>query len=231
VGAALGLAIAPFAVRLKGHMLAIVTLALVFLAQHVFREWTAVTGGHAGRADLPSPALPGTHDQGWFWLVWALVALVVLLVANVIRSRTGRAMVAVRAGEAAAATMGVDVARTKVVAFMASGALAAMAGALYGSYKQFVSPEDFGLLLSIQLLAMVLVGGAGTLGGPVLGAVFLTGLPYVIDRLVPSGAGSHITAAQVNQLLFGALIVLFVLLEPKGLDALLRRPVTNWRRR
>ncbi|MGH9277559.1 MAG: branched-chain amino acid ABC transporter permease, partial [Acidimicrobiales bacterium] len=206
-------------------------LALVFLAQHVFRTWTSVTGGHAGRTDLPAPALAGTHDQGWFWLAWAAVALVAVLVTNVVRSRTGRALVAVRTSEAAAATMGIDVARTKVMAFMASGALAAAAGALYGSYKQFVAPEDFGLLLSIQFLAMVLVGGAGTLAGPVLGALFVTGLPHVVDRVVETSAGSSITSAQVNQLLFGVLVVVFVLLEPKGLAALITRPVTNRRRR
>lgn len=230
-GAVLGLAVGPFAARLKGHMLGIVTLALVFVAQHAFRNWTPVTGGTAGRTDLPSPAVPGTHDQGWFWLSWALVALVAVLVANVVRSRPGRAMVAVRANEAAAATMGIDVSRTKTAAFVVSGALAASAGALYGSYKQFVSPEDFGLLLSIQFLAMVLVGGAGTLCGPVLGALFLTGLPHAVDRVMEASAGSWITSAQVNQILFGGLVVAFVLWEPRGLAALLRRAETKCRHR
>jgi branched-chain amino acid transport system permease protein len=239
VGAVLGLAVAPFAVRLRGHTLVIVTLALVFLAQHAFRNWSSITGGNAGRSDLPSPALPGSHDQGWFWLVWAVVALTALLMANVVRARPGRAMVAMRTSEVAAATMGIDVARTKVAAFMASGAVAGAAGALYGSYKQFVSPEDFGLLLSIQFLAMVLVGGIGTLAGPVLGALFVTGLPHLVDGVVETGAGQGITAAQVSQLLFGVLVVAFVLWEPKGLAQLMTafrprrplRPVTNRLRR
>lgn len=156
--------------RLRTHTLAIATLALVFVGQHVFREWTSVTGGNAGRSDIPSPALPGTPDQGWFWLIWPLVAATVLLVAVVVRGRLGREMAAVRSNERAAAVIGVDVARTKAAAFALSGALAAVAGALYGAYKGHVSPEDWGLLVSIQYLAMVLIGGIGTVKGPVLGA-------------------------------------------------------------
>lgn len=223
VGAGLGLVVAPFAVRLRAHTLAVVTLALVFVGQHVFREWTAVTGGNAGRSDLPRVELPGTHDQGWFWLVWAVVGVVVLVVRNVARSRTGRAMAAVKADEAAAAVMGVDVARTKAAAFVASGVLAAVAGALYGSYRQYVGPEDWGLLLSVQYLAMVLIGGAATLTGPVLGALFVTALPHAVDAVVETGPASAVTAAQVTQLLFGLLLVAAVLTEPRGLAALGRR--------
>ena len=215
LGAALGAALAPLANRLKGHTLAIVTLALVFVAQHVFREWTSVTGGNGGRSDLPSPALPGTHDQGWFWLVWALVALTWVAAANVVRSRTGRAMVAVRTSEAAAEVMGVDVRRTKLAAFVASGALAAAAGALYGSYKQYVGPEDWGLLLSIQYLAMILLGGIGTLRGPLLGAAFVTALPHLVDQVVETGPTSAVTAAQVTQLVFGLSIIAVVLVRAR----------------
>ncbi len=223
VGAGLGLAAGAFAVRIRGHTLAIVTLALVFVGQHVFRTWEPVTGGHAGRSDLPSPALPGTHDQGWFWLSWALLALALVLVRNLVRSRSGRALAAVRAGEEAAAVAGVDVARTKVAAFVAAGVLAAVAGALYGSYRQYVGPEDWGLLVSVQYLAMVLIGGAGTLAGPVLGALFVTALPHLVDTVVETGPASAVTAAQLTQLLFGVLIVVFVLIEPRGLAALAGR--------
>lgn len=225
VGAVLGLAAAPFAVRLRGHTLAVVTLALVFVGQHVFREWTSVTGGNAGRSDLPAVSLPGTHDQGWFWLVWALVGATVLVVRNVVRSRAGRAMAAVRSDEAAAAVMGVDVARTKTAAFVASGVLAAMAGGLYGAYRQYVGPEDWGLLVSVQYLAMVLLGGTATLAGPVLGALFVTALPHVVDVVVETGPASGVTAAQVTQLVFGLLIVVVVVTEPRGLAALVDRVV------
>ena len=227
-GAALGLAAAPFAARLRGHTLAVVTLAMVFVAQHVFRHWTSVTGGNAGRADLPSAvaSLPGTPDQAWFWLLCPLVAATTLLVANVVRSRPGRAMVAVRQGEQAAAVMGIDVNRTKVVAFVASGALAAVAGALFGSYKHYIGPEDWGLLVSIQYLAMVLIGGMRTVAGPILGALTVTALPRLVEQvsgavpLVAHGTGSGLTVAQLNQILFGVLILGFVIAEPRGLARL-----------
>ena len=205
IGAVLGLLVTPFAIRLRTHTLAIVTLALVFIGQHVFREWTSVTGGNAGRSDVRGPSLPGTPDQGWFWLVWPLVAGAVLLTAAVARSRLGREMAAVRADERAAAVIGVDVARTKAAAFALSGALAAVAGALYGAYKGYVGPEDWGLLVSIQYLAMVLIGGIGTVRGPVLGALFVTALPRLVEEVVHTGR-----AAQVTQIVFGLSIIAFV---------------------
>lgn len=215
VGAVLGLAVSPIAVRLRGHTVAVATLALVFVGQHVFRNWTSVTGGNAGRSDLPSPpaVLPGTREQAWFWLVWAVVAVTVWALGNVVRGRPGRAMVAVRSSEQAAAVAGVDVARTKVLAFVASSVLAAVAGALYGSYKQHVGPDDWGLLVSIQYLAMVLLGGMGTVAGPVLGALFVTALPRVVEEVVHTGPTSTVTDAQVTQILFGFLIVSFVVVR------------------
>jgi branched-chain amino acid transport system permease protein len=210
VGALVGALVVPFALRLRGHTLAVATLALVFVAQRVFQAWTPVTGGNAGRSDLPSavPNLPGTLDQRWFWVAWALVAVAAAAVAVLVRGRVGRAMVALRGGEEAAAVMGVDVARTKLVAFAVAGALAGAAGALYGSYKHYVGPEDWGLAVSIQYLAMVFIGGSRRVSGPVLGALFVVGLPRVVEEIVPTGAAG---AAQVSQILFGLAVVGFVL--------------------
>lgn len=216
IGALLGLLLTPFAVRLRSHTLAIATLALVFVGQHVFREWTAVTGGNAGRSDLPSPSLPGTPDQGWFWLIWPLVGATLVLVAFIARHRLGREMVAVRSNDLAAAVIGVDVVRTKAAAFALSGALAAVAGALYGAYKGYVGPEDWGLMVSIQYLAMVLLGGIGTVKGPVFGALFVTALPRLVEEVVHTG-----TAAQVTQIVFGLAIVACALL--RGRDVTGRR--------
>lgn len=245
VGGVLGAAVAPFAVRFRGHTLAVVTLALLFLGQHVFRTWRPLTGGNAGRADLPSPEVAGldvgalrvfgrsfTPDQAWFWLAWALVAVTVLVVANVVRGRPGRAMVAVRTGEEAAAVLGVDVVRTKVTAFVAAGALAGVSGALYGSYKHYVAPDEWSLLLSVEYLAMVLIGGAGTVLGPVLGALFVTGVPRLVEEIsgvlpfVGDGTGAGLSVAQLNQLVFGLLLIAFVVAEPRGLSRLLGR---GWR--
>lgn len=242
VGAALGAAVGPFALRFEGNYLAVVSLALVFVGQHVFLNWDGLTGGPSGRADLPAvtagPLDFGslqvlgrsfTLDQAYFWVVWALVILVIAASANLLRSRAGRAMVAVRDNSLAAGVVGVDVARTKIGAFALSSALAALAGALYGSYRTYVGPEEWDLLLSVQYVAIVIVGGIGTVAGPVLGALFVGGMPRVVEEVsgaipfVAEGTEPGLTVAQLNQLLYGLLIVGFLVVEPRGLGALGRR--------
>jgi branched-chain amino acid transport system permease protein len=239
-GALVGAAIGPFALRLRGSYLAIITLGLVFVGQHVFENWDSFTGGLSGTAvDAPVELGPvdfaaldvGGHafsrDGGYFYLIWALVALVALLVKNLMRTRLGRAFQAVRDRDSAAAVIGVHLARTKVYSFMISSSLAAMAGGLYGSYQRFVNPEEFGLFLSIEYVAMIVIGGIATIYGAVLGALFITAMPYVIetwsDRIpgVASQPGeSGITVFALNQALFGLLIIGFLLFEPRGLAAI-----------
>ena len=115
-----------------------------------------------------------TRDQGFLYVIWLLVAVVALTAKNLTRSRAGRAMQAVRDRDAAAEAIGIRLAHTKVLAFVVSSSLAAMAGALFGSYQQFVSPQDFGLFVSLQYIAMIVVGGVATTFGPILGALFIT---------------------------------------------------------
>jgi branched-chain amino acid transport system permease protein len=243
VGGLLGALIGPAALRLRGNYLAIVTLGLVFAAEHVYRNSEGLTGGNAGRAIEPPAALfvdfdqldligyAATRNQGWFWLIWALVALATLLVANLARGRQGRALTALRDGELAAELSGVPIARTKVAAFALSSALAAVGGALLGSYQAFVSPSDWSLLLSVQYVAIIIVGGLGTVYGPVLGALFVGSMPRVIEEYgdaipgVASGSAGDgvITIFALNQILFGLLIIGFLIVEPRGLTALGRR--------
>jgi branched-chain amino acid transport system permease protein len=239
VSAAVGAAIGPFALRLRGNYLAIVTLGLVFVGQYVFENWTSVTGGSNGRsvtapvaigpldfADLSIFGRQLTRDGGYFYLVWILVAVVALLAKNLVRSRPGRAMQAVRDRDQAAEAIGVHLARYKVLAFVISSALAGMAGALYGSYQRFVNPAEFSLFVSIAYIAMIVVGGAGTIFGSVLGAVFITTVPRVIEELSAIPAVERlletlgITVFSLNQAVFGLLIVLFLILEPRGLAAI-----------
>jgi branched-chain amino acid transport system permease protein len=243
IGAALGAIIGPFALRLHGQYLVVVTLGLVVLGQHVFRNWKGLTGGNAGRAIDP-PAVLGvdfnkftlggfdaTRSQSWFWLIWAVVAIVALIAANLARSRAGRALQAVRDRALAAELTGVDVARTKVAVFALSSGLAALAGALLGSYQEFVSPNDWDLVLSIQYIAIVIVGGMGSVYGPVLGALFVGSLPRIIEEYSDSipgvsanaGDSGFITVFALNQILFGLLIIGFLIAEPRGLTALVSR--------
>jgi branched-chain amino acid transport system permease protein len=240
VGGLIGLVIGPFALRLRGNYLAIITLGLVFIGQHLYENWDSVTGGLNGTPVKSQPVVGPvnfahfevlgykfTRNEGYFYLTWILVALVALTAKNLTRSRAGRAMQAVRDRDTAAEAIGIRLAQSKVLAFVVSSSLAAMAGALYGSYQQFVSPTDFGLLLSLQYIAMIVVGGVGTTFGPILGAFFITAMPRFIeafsDRIpgVATTPGSKgITVPALNQALFGVLIIAFLLLEPRGLAAL-----------
>jgi branched-chain amino acid transport system permease protein len=205
IGGLIGGVIGPFALRLRGNYLAIVTIGLLYIGNLVFNNWTSLTGGHAGTATA-APVSIGPYDfadlhafgqvwsrrQGLFWLVWLLVALAVLLAKNLVRSRPGRAMQAVRDQDVAAEVVGVNVALYKVGAFAVSSAFAAVAGGLFGVVQQFVSPGDFGgapgLLLSITYVAMIIVGGMGTIGGSVVGALVVVGLPNVIQQINQSNA-------------------------------------------
>lgn len=239
VGGLIGLVIGPFALRLRGNYLAVISLGLVFLGLHWFRNWQSVTGGGNGVGVTPPLTLGpidfgGLHlfgysfsrNQSFFYLVWPLVALVLLLTKNIVRTRPGRAMQAVRDRDVAAEVIGVSVARYKVGAFVVSSAFAALAGALYGAFQQYVAPTSWDLFLAIQFIAMIIVGGVGTVFGSVLGAIFLVTIPELIrtnsDKIpgVAQTAGDGLTVFQLNQMIFGALIVLFLVLEPRGLAAL-----------
>jgi branched-chain amino acid transport system permease protein len=168
------------------------------------------------------------RNQSWFWLVWGLVLLAALLARNIVRTRPGRAIQAIRDRDVAAEIIGVELGRYKVGAFALSSAFAAVGGALFGAYQQFVSPDEFSLFLSIQYIAIIIVGGVGTIFGSVLGALFLGGLPAVIEQYsdsipgVAAGASDDgfISVFTLNQAIFGLLIVLFLVFEPRGLAAM-----------
>jgi len=240
-GAAVGALIGPFALRLRGNYLAIVTLGLVFLGEHLFRNMEGLTGGNSGTSvtaeaslgpiDFNAVTILGDEyirNQGWFWLVWGLVALCALLAKNIVRTRPGRAIQAIRDRDVAAEIIGVELGRYKVAAFAVSSGFAALGGALYGAYQQYVSPDEWTLFLSIQYIAIIIVGGVGTVFGAVLGALFLGGLPAVIENYSDSIPGVATTAADdgfisvfsLNQAIFGLLIVLFLMFEPRGLAAM-----------
>ena len=241
VGGALGAIIGPLALRLRGLYLVIITLGLVFIAEHVFVNWDGLTGGPTGREtsapasigifDFNEPSLLGetlTTDQSWFWLVWALVGLMALAAKNVVRTRPGRAMQAIRDRDVAAEVIGVSLPRYKVGAFVISSALAGLAGALFAGYQEYVSPEEWTLFLSIQYLAIIIVGGLGSVLGAILGALFVGSLPRVIEEFSDSlplvsaegGGDPVISVFALNQILFGLLIIVFLVLEPRGLVAL-----------
>jgi branched-chain amino acid transport system permease protein len=146
-----------------------------------------------------------------------------------LRARSGRAWAAIRANETVAETLGIGVASYKLLAFVLSSALTAVAGALFAYWRGFVSVEAFSLFLSIQYVAMIIIGGMGSLAGAILGAVFVTLFPYAIEAGLSTLARGTAYAGvlfAVNAAAFGAVMIAFLLLEPQGLIGLWRRLAT-----
>ncbi len=243
VGGMVGGLTGPFALRLRGNYLVIVSLGLLVLGQHVFENWTSVTGGLTGRT-VRAPVVLGpfnagslvlfgtrlTRSQGYLYFVWAVVTVLALAARNIVRTRPGRALQAIRDRDLAAEVIGVSQVHYKVGAFVVSSGYAACAGAIYASYARFVSPLDFSLFLSIQFTAMIVVGGIGTIHGSILGALFLTLLPRAIESVSGSlpfvsqdGSGAGLTVQSLNQAMFGLLIICFLLFEPLGIAEVWRR--------
>lgn len=258
IGAAFGALVGPIALRLSGQYLAIVTLGLLFIGEHFMIQWKSVTGGTRGTrvnadlsigpldfADLELFGMSFTRNQGLFWLLWAVVALVALGAKNIARTRPGRALQAIRDRDVAAEIIGVSLSKYKVAVFALSSGIAALAGGLYGAaVQQFVSPIEFGgiggLVLSITFIAVIIVGGMGTISGGIIGALVVGALPRITQRFADSAVLSPllkstpnddgiILVGQFNLMLFGALIIVFLLAEPLGLAALWRRVTTYFK--
>jgi branched-chain amino acid transport system permease protein len=240
LGGAVGAATGPFALRLRGNYLVMVTIALVFIGLHIFNNWSSVTGGVGGRAITPTLAIlgwdmgdPTLKDRRFAWVVWPMVAVVGLGLVNILRSRPGRALQAIRDRDLTAEVLGIDIARYKVAAFAMSSMLAAFSGGLYGAYVSFASPAEWTLVLSIQYLAMIIVGGVGSVLGSIVGAAVIISLPHATQAIlgvIPNtgrivsqmpGDGGLISVFALIQVLFGVLIVIFLTVAPRGLSALL----------
>lgn len=214
-GAVIGLP----ALRVKGIYLAIATLAFGFIVEEGMARWESVTGGNNGKA-VKAASMFGLQintEQSFFYLCLIICILVTLGVLNLLRSSTGRAFVAIRDSEISAQSMGINLARYKTVSFAFSAALVGVAGALYAHKLRFISPEQFGIQQSIDLLLLVVVGGLGSVHGAFLGAIFLITMPQLIalskDWLPPAIA----QAAGMQGVVFGVVLMAFVLFEPHGL--------------
>ena len=188
--------VAPLATRLRGLYLAIVTLGLVFIGEHIFGEWSDLTGGAGVGREAAVPELFGydfnaglrdclTEDQNLYLLMLVLLLVFALGARNLARSRVGRAFAAVRDRDMAAEMMAINLPRTKTLAFGISSFYAGCAGALIYTIIGFFEPSSFSLLLSVQFIAMVLIGGAGTVSGTIMGALFISLLP-TLTRELPS---------------------------------------------
>ena len=213
-----GALVGPAALRLRGMYLVIVTLGLVFIGQYIWFNVPSISGGPGGRAfppvtfgsfdfssgqQLSLGGLVIDHNGLYYYLALIILAVAMVYVWNVSRSRPGRAMQAVREREIAAAVMGVNLARTKVSAFVISSFLAGVSGALYASYLSFVTPGQWSVLLSIQYVAAIIVGGIGTVWGPVLGSIVIFALPSVMQSLIPQSSSGGLPIDDIASIAFG----------------------------
>jgi branched-chain amino acid transport system permease protein len=166
----------------------------------------------------------------WYFVLAAAAAATVVLALNLLRTRTGRAWRAIRDHETVAEALGIGVPGYKLAAFVVSSMLTAVAGALFAYYRGFVSVEAFSLFLSIQYVAMVIIGGMGSILGALLGAGFVTLFPYAIEALIaalPTPERYANLVFAVNYAAFGLVMVAFLLFEPEGLVGIWRR-VRDW---
>jgi branched-chain amino acid transport system permease protein len=231
-GALLGIVFGLPSLRLRGLYLAVSTLALHFVVIYAGGEYETKRGFSTGIVIDP-PALGSwslTDGRGWYFVLLLAAALAVLIALNLLRAKTGRAWRAIRDHEVVAAGLGIDVPRYKLAAFVVSSTMTSVAGALFAYYRGFVSVEAFSLFLSIQYVAMVIIGGMGSILGALLGAAFVTLFPYVIESLLGVLPGSERLASMVyaiNYAAFGLVMVLFLLFEPLGLVGVWRR-VRDW---
>jgi branched-chain amino acid transport system permease protein len=284
VPALIGVAVGPTAVRVRGLYLAIVTLGLVIVGEYIFRNFRVLTGGsQAGRAHPPfqlrlwkeeQPLIDFTADgslwgvaitgvQKTYLLMLMFVLIAVIAAKNLARTRVGRAFQAIRDRDVAAEVMGVNEFRYKLLAFGLSSAFAGAAGALLASFIGRTIPERFDLLLSVLFIAIIIIGGAGTVVGTLMGAAFVVLLPRIVrdftswlagvaksgegllawiaDIFIATdprdfglvhtlpGTGPGLGIDQLNQVIFGLLIIGFLIFEPLGLYGIWLRIRNYWK--
>jgi branched-chain amino acid transport system permease protein len=216
---AAGVLIAIPANRMTGIYLAIATLAFSQIVEQVIIRWESVTRGFQGMP-VPTAELfghPLARPWEFYYFCLAVLVLVVLGAINLTRSPTGRAMVAIRDSEISAQSLGVNLVRYKTIAFAVSAGITGLGGALLAHKLRFISPDAFNILLSIQLLLMVVVGGLGSIHGAVLGAIFVGGLPQAIALMRDYLPTVIARTPGLEPGLFGLVMVSVVLFEPLGI--------------
>ncbi len=207
------------ALRMTGIYLAVATLAFAIIIEQVLTHWVSVTGGFRGMP-VPLPKLFGIdiHDAlSFYFFCLAILIICMLLALNLLRSPTGRAMRAIRDSEISAQSMGIHLAYTKTLAFAISAGFTGLAGCLLAHKIGYLAPDGFTLLISIQLLILVVVGGLGSLHGVIYGAFFIGFLPQAIALMrdyLPTKI-SQIPGLEPG--IFGLILVLFLIYEPLGI--------------
>ncbi len=224
VAGLVGLVFGMPSVRVKGFYLAITTIAAQFIIVWVIKHW-GVTGGSAGIV-APEASIFGfvfSSEMSKYYLILAITALALLFAKNLARTRAGRAFIAVRDNDLAAEVMGISLFRHKLLAFFIGCFLAGIAGSLLAHWVGFMSAEYFSLAESILYVGMIIIGGLGTIVGPILGVIFIRLLQQVLTIQVVPFLESSLTflpagfATGIAPMMFGLIIVLFLIFEPRGI--------------
>jgi branched-chain amino acid transport system permease protein len=229
VSALAGMIIGIPSLRVKGLYLCIATLAAQFIFGFIFVHWESMTKGITG-IHIPPPQIGGFQfrtEKDFYWITLAFVVLGVGYARNLIRSRMGRAFVAIRDRDLAAEIMGINLFRYKLTAFAISSFYAGVSGALWVSFLKVVTPDHFPFTLCIQYLAMIIVGGLGSVLGSIFGAIFMTLIPEVLNVLAENAKnympGMEHLLIPFKDVVFGFLIVSFLIFEPRGLAEIWNR--------
>jgi branched-chain amino acid transport system permease protein len=216
--------------RLKGLYLTIATLAGQFIIEYILVHWESLTKGTMGIM-LPTASLFGlaiNSDRRFFYVIFVCLVGITFLTSNIMRTRYGRAFIAIRDNDRAAEGMGIPIFPYKLLSFAISSFYAGFAGAIWAYYMVSISTEPFTLGLSVEYIAMVIIGGLGSIPGSIFGAIFITGLNEILrfatDAMMnfEAFAGFSLNMASLREFAFGLAIVLFILFEPKGIAELWR---------
>lgn len=220
---AVGMALGWIVLRLKGHYLAMATLAMGIIAFVLFRELRPLTGGNDGINYIPHLSLPGltiNSKVGEYFFIWVIAIIVLVIASNIIASRTGRALRALHFSEVAADAMGVNVALHKIKVFALSAGLAGLAGGIFAHIQTFIDPKSFDVTLSIMLVTMVVIGGMSSIWGAVAGAAVITFIPKIVEALpkwfgnVPAWLENY---SNYQALILGLILILTMVFMPSGI--------------
>ncbi len=217
-------------IRLKHLYLTIATLAGQFIIEYVLVQWEGLTGGAEG-IPVSNTSVFGigfNSDRSFYYLIFCSFIFLTWVMVNVLRTRFGRAFIAVRDNDRAAEGMGIPIFKYKLLSFGISSFYAGYAGALFAGYMMAITPEPFNMFLSIEFIAMIIIGGLGSVSGAVFGTVFIVSLSEVLSIVteflmnVGPTTGFAVTIAPLREFVFGLSIVLFIIFEPKGLAEIWR---------
>jgi branched-chain amino acid transport system permease protein len=230
----LGLVVGVPSLRLKGLYLALGTLAFGFIVEYVIFHWD-LTQGDMGMpvSGMRFGEYVAKSQREYFYVITAFAALAVISSKNIVRTKIGRCFVAIRDRDIAAEAMGIPIAKYKIMAFGIGSFYAGVAGSLVAHYQKWIVPGSFDISLSIAYIAMVVLGGLGTIAGSVFGAVFITGIPhgivYMTDLFKESLPALSGLIVDLKLGIFGLIIVVTLLFEPRGLFGIYRRVKIYWK--